>query len=79
MKPSLRLLLIDDSDDDATLIVRLLTDGGYAITAERVDSQEALTAALDRQPWDLAIADYGMPGFSGSAATNSRSCCRSPT
>ena len=61
-------MLIEDSEDDATLVVRLLTRGGYDVEAERVDSPAALTAALDRQPWDLAIADYAMPGFSGTAA-----------
>ena len=61
-------MLIEDSEDDATLVVRLLTRGGYDVAAERVDSPAALTAALDRQPWDLAIADYAMPGFSGTAA-----------
>ena len=68
MIPNLRLLLIEDSEDDAALVVRALTRGGYHVACERVDSPDALTAALDRQPWDLAIADYTMPRFSGTAA-----------
>jgi diguanylate cyclase (GGDEF)-like protein len=66
--PRLRLLLIEDSEDDAALVVRALTRGGYDVTAERVDTPAALRAALDRQSWDVTIADYTMPGFSGTAA-----------
>jgi diguanylate cyclase (GGDEF)-like protein len=66
--PRLRLLLIEDSEDDAALVVRTLSRGGYDVTAERVDTPAALRAALDRQLWDVTIADYTMPGFSGTAA-----------
>jgi diguanylate cyclase (GGDEF)-like protein len=66
--PRLRLLLIEDSEDDAALVVRALVRGGYDVTAERVDTPGALRAALNRQPWDIAIADYTMPGFSGTVA-----------
>ena len=65
---SMRLLLIEDSDDDAALILRELTRAGYAVSPERVASADALANALARQRWDIAIADYTMPGFSGSAA-----------
>jgi diguanylate cyclase (GGDEF)-like protein len=64
----LRLLLIEDSEDDAALVVRALTRCGYAVTSERVETRETLAAALDRQAWDLVIADYTMPRFSGLAA-----------
>jgi diguanylate cyclase (GGDEF)-like protein len=64
----LRLLLIEDSENDAELVVHELTQAGFAVTPERVDTAEALAAALERQQWDLAIADYTMPQFSGTAA-----------
>ena len=48
--------------------MRALTLCGYEVTAERVETRETLTAALDRQAWDLVIADYTMPRFSGLAA-----------
>jgi diguanylate cyclase len=64
----LRLLLIEDSDDDATLLVRELARAGYEVLSERVDTPEGLTAALERQRWDIAIADYTMPRFSGTSA-----------
>ena len=64
----LRLLLIDDSEDDAALVVRALTFSGYDVVCERVETGEALVAALAKQPWDLAIADHTMPRFSGTVA-----------
>ena len=64
----LRVLLIEASETDAAVVVRLLTRGGYTVVFERVESPEALTAALDGGSWDLAIADYTMPRFSGTAA-----------
>jgi diguanylate cyclase (GGDEF)-like protein len=68
MATPLRLLLIEDSDDDAVLVIRELTRAGYEVSAERVDSEDALRAALNRTHWDLVIADHTMPGFSGVAA-----------
>ena len=64
----LRLLLIDDSDDDAALVVRELSRAGYSVSAQRVDTPEGLTQALSAQQWDVAIADYSMPRFNGVAA-----------
>lgn len=68
MAVPLRLLIVEDSEDDALLLVRELGRGGYDVTFERVDTAQALTAALDRRDWDLMIADYSMPHFSGTAA-----------
>jgi hypothetical protein len=65
---SLRLLLIEDSEDDAQLLLRELQRAGYKLTHERVDTAASLSAALDRQTWDLVIGDYSMPQFSGMAA-----------
>jgi diguanylate cyclase (GGDEF)-like protein len=65
--PLLRLLLIEDSSVDAALVVRALTRAGYDIAHERVDTPLALTMALERQSWDIAIADYAMPAFPGAA------------
>ena len=67
MDTSLRLLLIEDSEDDAQLLVHELKRAGYDVRYERVDTEETLTAALNRQTWDLAIGDYSMPQFSGMA------------
>jgi len=64
----LRLLLIEDSENDALLVVHELTRAGFTVTLERVETSEALADALERDHWDLAIADYTMPQFSGTAA-----------
>jgi diguanylate cyclase (GGDEF)-like protein len=65
---TLRILLIDDSEHDATVVVRALTAAGFKVQYHRVWTAEALAAALDGEAWDLAIADYGLRGFSGIAA-----------
>ena len=68
MNKPLCCLLAEDSENDALLLVRQLRMGGYDVTWERVDTAEAMRAALGRQPWDIVIADYEMPRFSGLAA-----------
>ena len=64
----LRVLIVEDSADDAALLLRELERGGYAPAHERVDTLETLTAALARQTWDVIFADFAMPGFSGTRA-----------
>ena len=68
MNTPLRCLIVEDSEDDARLVLRQLRDGGYDVTSERVDTPEAMRAALAGQPWDIVISDYKMPRFSGTAA-----------
>jgi diguanylate cyclase (GGDEF)-like protein len=64
---NIRLLLIEDSSDDAELVVSALSRGGYDVVTKRVDTAAELTAALDREEWDVAIADYTMPGLGTEA------------
>jgi PAS domain S-box-containing protein len=64
----LRVLIVEDSEDDATLLARELTRGGLDVVVERVDSPDAMRGALERERWDLVIADYTMPRFSAPAA-----------
>jgi signal transduction histidine kinase len=64
----LRVLIVEDSPDDADLTVRSLMGGGYDPRFERVDTADAMGAALDRESWDVVISDYSMPRFSGPAA-----------
>ena len=68
MKQALRLLQIEDSENDAALILRLFEGSGYEIDAERVESEEQMRAAFKRGPWDLVISDYRLPQFSAPAA-----------
>ncbi|MGH7855111.1 MAG: ATP-binding protein [Candidatus Binatia bacterium] len=64
----LRLLIVEDSVDDALLAVREFKRAGYEVVFERVETGPAMLAALERNTWDLVIADYSLPQFSGMAA-----------
>ena len=64
----LRVLIVEDSEDDTALLVRELGHGGYDVSFERVDSASAMSVALDKKEWDLVVCDYSMPHFSGSGA-----------
>jgi PAS domain S-box-containing protein len=63
----LRLLVVEDSDDDFQILLRELTKAGYLPRAERVTSGSDLAAALGRS-WDLMVTDWLLPGFGGLQA-----------
>src|SRR3989442_310092 len=64
----LRMLMVEDSEDDAELLAHELRRAGFALEFERVDNAATLEAALDRSTWDVIIGDNSMPGFSGTEA-----------
>ncbi len=68
MGKPIRLLLVEDTPDDAELVVHNLRKGGFELMFERVDTPEAMESALTRENWDIIIADYSMPKFSGLEA-----------
>ena len=68
MKPELRILIVEDSDDDTQLMIREIQRGGYAVDAERVQTREDMQAALARRSWDLVLSDYSMPRFNAMEA-----------
>jgi len=68
MDKPLRVLIVEDSEDDALLVIRELECGGYDTTFERVETAEDMTAALEKQSWDIIIADYRLPHFSAPEA-----------
>jgi signal transduction histidine kinase/DNA-binding response OmpR family regulator len=68
MSKTIRVLIVEDSENDALLLVRELRRGGFEPAFERVDTADAMAAALAKQTWDLVLADYNMPHFSGIAA-----------
>ncbi|MHB8091465.1 MAG: HD domain-containing phosphohydrolase [Syntrophales bacterium] len=67
MKP-LSILLVEDSEDDALLMIRELIIGGYEPEYERVEMAKAMRAALRQKHWDVILCDYQMPQFNGLAA-----------
>ncbi|HUS36976.1 MAG TPA: SpoIIE family protein phosphatase [Verrucomicrobiae bacterium] len=67
MPRPLRVLMIEDSDFDAELLLAMLERGGYKVTHLRVETAEGLRKALE-QEWDIVIADYNLPQFDALAA-----------
>lgn len=70
MSRPLHLLLVEDSEDDALILLHELRKGGYDLKLERVDTAAGMNAALDKQKWDIVIADYVLPNFSAPDALN---------
>jgi PAS domain S-box-containing protein len=63
MTHSLRVLIVEDSDDDAQLTLRALKASFQQVQSERVDTQEALLDRLKHQQWDGLIVDHHLPGL----------------
>lgn len=60
----MRVLMVEDSPDDALLVLRELRRGGFDPEYERVETAEDLRVALSEgRRWDLIISDYIMPNF----------------
>lgn len=68
MGQPLNVLIVDDSEDDAELILCELREGGFDPVSERVDTAEAMALALHNRAWDAIICDYNMPRFSALSA-----------
>src|SRR5258705_4177343 len=68
MPKPLRALIVEDSLNDAELLIHELTSGGYDLTTERVETADALKEALSREPWDIVLSDYSLPTFTGPDA-----------
>ncbi|MBI5688069.1 MAG: PAS domain S-box protein [Verrucomicrobia bacterium] len=68
MTRPLSLLMIEDSESDADLVVRRLQKAGYEVRAERVEDADGMKAALVRQSWDVIICDYSLPQFDAPSA-----------
>jgi PAS domain S-box-containing protein len=68
MPEQLRVLIVEDSEDDACLLLHELEKSECQITHQRVETAEALNTALDEKNWDVLFCDYTLPQFSGQAA-----------
>lgn len=62
---AVRVLFVEDSQDDVELMLRRLRAGGLEPEWERVQTEEELRMALADGSWQIALVDYGLPGFSG--------------
>ncbi len=68
MPKPLRILVVEDSENDLELLLRELRRNGYAPNFERVETPEDMSAALDKRPWDIIISDYSLPNFGAPEA-----------
>jgi PAS domain S-box-containing protein len=68
MTTPLRVLLVEDSEDDALLLLHELRQRGYSPTFERVETAPTMLTALRSGTWDVVISDWAMPNFSAPAA-----------
>ena len=68
MGKSLRVLLVEDSTDDAELIEIELIRGGISPVIRRVETAGAMAAALAEGGWDVVLSDFNMPAFSAEGA-----------
>ena len=68
MRKGLRLLLVEDQESDGALLLHQLARFGYDVTCERVQTRDAMAAALKAGPWDLIISDFSLPQFNAREA-----------
>jgi PAS domain S-box-containing protein len=68
MKKPIKVLLIEQNEDDVLLLIQELRSGGFDPASRRVDSRDTVTKALAEEEWDCVICDYSLPGFGGLAA-----------
>jgi signal transduction histidine kinase len=68
MAKILRALFVEDSDDDAQLLLRELRRSGYDVVYERVETRAAMEEALFDKAWDIVICDYSLPQFNAMTA-----------
>jgi len=68
MENPLRVLIVEDSEDDTALLVRELQRAGYAPEFERVETAAAMRAALAQKTWDIILSDYSLPAFNAPQA-----------
>jgi len=65
---SIRVLIVEDLEDDSRLIIRNLKKGGYNPVYERVETSAAMKKALKEKQWDIILCDYSLPNFNAPSA-----------
>ena len=68
MQRPLRVLVVEDSEFDARMLVGLLKAGGFNPTFKRVETASQMDEALSREGWEMILADYNLPEFSAPEA-----------
>jgi PAS domain S-box-containing protein len=75
MKKNLHILIIEDSESDAKLVVHTLQSSGYLVHYQRVERSENMKTALQTRNWDVVISDYNLPAFSAPKALETLQSC----
>lgn len=65
---NIKLLLVEDNDTDALLVVRQLRKEGFEVDHRQVKTRDEMERAFSEESWDLVISDYSLPGFGGKDA-----------
>ncbi len=68
MRKVVKILVVEDSEDDTKLAMRSLRQGGFVPTYRRVEDVEALQTAFEHERWDAVLSDFRLPGFTGLEA-----------
>src|ERR1041385_901117 len=68
MKPTLRVLIVEDSEFDAQMITSLVRKSGYEVVSERVETSDTMEKSLREKKWDIILSDYNLPSFSAPEA-----------
>lgn len=68
MSELLNLLIVEDSEDDALLVLRELRRSNFELVWERVETAESLRTMLATRPWDIIVSDYQLPNFDAPTA-----------
>jgi PAS domain S-box-containing protein len=68
MSEPLRVLIVEDSENDELLVLRALRGQGFEPAHTRVQDPDALARALAQGPWDVVLSDFAMPQFTGADA-----------
>jgi len=68
MSENINLLLVEDNESDATLLVLALRKAGYEVNMLRVETAQEMQNALETKNWDAVISDYNLPAFNAPRA-----------
>ena len=68
MPTPLSVLIVEDMESDAQILVRLLKKADYELVYEQVETAGQMRAALEKRTWDIIISDYNLPQFDGQSA-----------
>ena len=64
----IRALLVEDSEEDAQMILATLASGGFSVVSRRVETAEQMRVTLQSDEWNVVLSDFNLPSFSAIEA-----------